>query len=262
MVERHIELLMPNTTQLTPSGDYELLQYLKSCLDEAAEKLSAKFGLVDAMGRPRKAFIIDALLRFGCVGCIRKVFTQMRKQSADNLYLEMHSLAVNLLAGVLTHALCNPKMEVLLEENGRYGRVDVAIKTAAFGAVVEIGNVSVIVEVKTGRNVDLIQVLRYLLEYPKAALLVWRVRKRQVFIVKGERLTSLLCMCAAVAIGRALKLLNNCDIDCPHNPHDTFAIIEKPQELIDEYFDGLADGLPKVVSAVFKALNEEELHAG
>ncbi|MEM0488104.1 MAG: hypothetical protein QW707_02750 [Candidatus Bathyarchaeia archaeon] len=253
--------MKPISLQLASSCNYELLQYLKGFLDEVVERLSAKFELIDARGGPRKAFIIDALLRFGCVGCIRKVFTQMRKRSIDNLYLEIHSLAVNLLAGLLTQALSNQKLEVRLEENGRYGKVDVAIKTAAFGTVVEVGDMSVIIEVKTGRSVDLVQVLRYLLEHPKAALLVWRVRMRQIFIIKGEKLMALLCMCVAIALDRALRLLNDCDVDCCHNPNDAFATMENPQELIDEYFDGLAEGLPKAVSAVFEILNEVQLHA-
>lgn len=259
MVEERIDL-NPGHLQFTSSD--ELLEYLKGCLDEVVERISAKFGLTDMRGRPRKAFIIDALLRFDCVGCIRKVFTQMRKRPTDNLYLEMHSLAANLLAGMLTQALDNPKLKVHLEENGRYGRVDVAIKTAAFGAAVEADDVQVIVEVKTGRCVSLIQALRYLLEHPDAVLLVWRVRKRQIFILKGERLRPILCMCAAIAIYRALKLLNDCDVVCSHNPNASSAIIENPQEHIDEYFDGLAESLPKVVSAVFEVLNEVKLHAG
>ncbi|MEM2145921.1 MAG: hypothetical protein QW279_11205 [Candidatus Jordarchaeaceae archaeon] len=60
----------------------------------------------------------------------------MRTQPVDNLYLEMHSFAVNMLSGALTQALHDQNLTVFCEENDKYGRVDAAIKSTAFGAVI------------------------------------------------------------------------------------------------------------------------------
>lgn len=236
-----------------------LLEYLKNCLNNVSEGLAVKFNLFDGAGRPRKAFIVDSLFRFSCLGCLRKVFTHVRmpNNGVDALYREMHSLAVNLLSGALMHALGNKSLGVYCEDVNDYGRADVVVRSTGFGAVVMAEDASVVVEVKTGKGLSFAQLFRYLLQHPNAVLIVWRVGLRQVFKFKGERLQALLCMYTASAVNRALKLLNGEFTSCEHYPNIWNAKLNgDPQKLLDSYFDGLMESLPKAVAAVVEALKE------
>ncbi|MEM0096785.1 MAG: hypothetical protein QW660_09180 [Candidatus Bathyarchaeia archaeon] len=119
--------------------------------------MAVKFGLFDRAGRPRKAFILDSLLRFSCLGCVKKAFTQTRLRgdggdNIDPLYREIHNFAVNLLSGALMCALDRENLSVCCEDRGDHGVVDVAIKPRGFGVIV-------VVEVKTGRRISLVQTL-------------------------------------------------------------------------------------------------------
>lgn len=242
-----------------------MLEYLRACLDDACTRLAAKFNLFDCAGRPRKAFIADKLFRFHCTGCLWKVFTQTRacNDGVDALYREMHGLAVNLLTGALTQLATGEGFNVYCEKADEYGRTDVVVKPAGFGVVVEANGGCVVVEVKTGKSLSFAQLFRYLLQRPNAVLVVWRVGKRQVFALKGGKLQTLLYMYISSAISRGLRLLKGEVVECHHNLNfDKSAVVSDPQRLLDDFFEGLAEGLPRAVSAVVKALKEAWPGAG
>lgn len=237
----------------------ELLKYLKVWLDDVCYGLAVKFNLFDSLGRPRKAFIADSLLRFHCTCCLQKVFAHMRicDGDVDALYSEMHGFAVNLLSGVLMEMLKGKGFRVCCEDAGDYGRADVVVKSATFGLVVKVNHVHVVVEVKTGRSISFAQLFRYLLWHPDAVLVVWRVGMRQVFTLRGRELQTLLCMYISSAISRALKLLNGEVTECSHNPSlHKYAFISEPQKILDNFFHSLTESLPKAISAIFNALKE------
>ena len=241
----------------------DLLDYLRDSLDDVCSQLADKFGLYDGAGKPRKAFIMDGLFRFSCPGCLCKFFTQMRigSPSVDALYMEMHRFAVNILTGVLAQALNGGEHEVFCEDSHAFGRVDVAIKPSRFGALVEANGACVVVEVKTGRSVSFAQLFRYLLQHGNATLVVWRVTMRQVFALKGERLRALLCLYVSTALARALRLLNGEHATCNHKLSDCEAsAVSEPQRLLDEFFEGLVESLPKVVSVVSESLRGMGCH--
>ncbi len=241
-----------------------LFDYLRDSLEDVCDQLAKKFGLYDGAGMPRKALVMDGLFRFSCLSCLYKFFTQMRmgSPSVDALYMEMHRFAVNILTGTLTHALNDEGYGVDCEDSHEFGRVDVAIKPSRFGASVEANNANVVVEVKTGRSLSFAQLFRYLLQHREATLIVWRVPMRQVFTLKGERLYALLCLYASSALARALRLLNSGEpAPCNHKLHDCGAsTVIEPQKLLDEFFEGLVESLPKVVSAVIESLRSSGCH--
>jgi hypothetical protein len=241
----------------------DLLDYLKDSLDDVCCRLADKFGLYDRAGRSRKAFIMDSLFRFSCPGCLWKVFTRMRtgSPSVDSLYMEMHRFAVNILTGVLAQALDGGMINVCCEDAHEFGRVDVVVKQSQFGAMVEANGACIVVEVKTGRSLSFAQLFRYLLQHRDATLIVWRVPMRQVFVLRGERLRALLCLYVSSAVARALRLLEGEHATCNHNISDGWAsTVSEPQRLLDEFFDGLVKGLPRVVSVVFENLRGMGCH--
>ncbi|MDW8022786.1 MAG: hypothetical protein RMJ15_03470 [Nitrososphaerota archaeon] len=247
------------------SGDIEWsssLECLKMCLDDVCERLAVKFDLFDRLRRPEKTFIVDSLFRFGCMGCLWKALKQKHARigDVDVLYREMHGFAVNVLSGILMQVLGDGCFNVNCEEAGKYGRVDVTVKPTQFGVAVEAGEAYIVVEVKTGKGLSFSQLFRYLLHRPKTILIVWRVRMRQVFTLRGKDLQALLCVYISAAIGRALKLLNSDIGECNHNlGFNGSSAINDPQKLLDDFFQGLAESLPKAVSAVVEALKEAGL---
>lgn len=241
----------------------DLLDYLRDSLDDVCSQLADKFGLYDGAGKPRKALILDGLFRFSCLGCLCKFFTQMRMGSprVDALYMEMHRFAVNILTGVLAQALNGGMVNVCCEDSHEFGRVDVVVKQSQFGAMVEAGGACVVVEVKTGMSVSFAQLFRYLLQHRDATLIVWRISMRQVFALKGERLHALLCLYVSSALARALRLLNGEHATCNHKLSDCGAsAVSDPQRLLDKFFEGLVEGLPRVVSVVFESLRGMGCH--
>jgi len=252
-----LELTSPSKLVIAAQTAVDLLNYLRDSLDDVCCQLADKFGLYDGAGRPRKALIMDGLFRFSCPGCLYKFFTQMRVggSSVDALYMEMHRFAVNVLAGVLAQVLKDREYGVSCEDSYEFGRVDIAIKPSHFGVSVEANNTRVVVEVKTGRSLSFAQLFRYLLQYQDAVLVVWRVPMRQVFTLKGEKLYALLYLYGSSALARALKLLNDENAKCNHKLGDCKApTVIEPQKLLDEFFDGLVEGLPRVASAVIESL--------
>ena len=256
-------LTSPFTLPVDAQSGVDLLDYLKDSLDDVCCRLADKFGLYDRAGRSRKAFIIDSLFRFSCPGCLWKVFTRMRAgiPSVDALFIEMHRFAVNILTGVLAQALDGGMINVCCEDVHEFGRVDVVVKQSQFGATVEANGACVVVEVKTGRSLSFAQLFRYLLQHRDATLVVWRVPMRQVFALKGESLRALLCLYVSTALARALKLLNSEPATCNHKLSDCEAsAASEPQKLLDEFFKGLVESLPRVVSVVSESLRGMGCH--
>ena len=237
--------------------DDDLFEYLRYSLDELCSEIAKKYGLYDSHGRPRKAFVLDALLKYSCYGCINKVFTQLRKtDSIDKLFLQNHKLAVNLLVEQLRHHLKAAGFKVEEEVRGEYGRVDVIIKPTSTGVIVEIGNtIEIIIEVKTGASFTYAQLFRYLIERPNAVIVVWRVTQRQLFILNGRRLRGLLLMVMQAALNRGFAILNGEIEPCSHNPVNAKPYrIEDAQEIVDKFLSSLTKTLPNVVDAVLNVI--------
>ena len=249
-------MLTKEATQQTEANN-EIFEYLRGYLDEVCSSIAEKYGLYDSHGRPRKAFVLDTLLKYSCYGCINKVFTQPRKtDSIDKLFLQNHKLAVNLLVEQLRHHLKAAGFKVEEEVRGEYGRVDVIIKPTSTGVIVEIGNtIEIIIEVKTGASFTYAQLFRYILERPNAVLVLWRVTQRQIIVIDGGKIRGLLLMVMEAALNRGTAILNGDYEECSHNPvRNEPYVIEDAQRLVDDFLSALAETVPRVVETVLRIM--------
>jgi len=239
--------------------DDDLFEYLRHSLDEVCCEIAEKYGLYDSHARPRKAFVLDTLMKYSCYGCINKVFTQQRKTDGiDKLFLQNHKLAVNLLVEQLRHRFkatgFKPKVEE--EVRGEYGRVDIIVKPTSTGVIVEIGNtIEIIIEVKTGASFTYAQLFRYLLERPNAVLVLWRVTQRQIIVIDGGKIRGLLLMVMEAALNRGTVILNGEYEECSHNPvRNEPYVIEDAQAIVDDFLTAIVDTLPVIIESVLNAI--------
>lgn len=235
--------------------DDVFFDYLRSSLDDVCSDLAGKFDLYNSRGEPRKAFILDTLLKYSCCGCIVKVLTRQRRSDrADMLFIQNHKLAVNLLVERLRRRLKlnGFKPEVEGEAGGVYGRPDVIVKPTIMGVVVEVAKtLEIIIEVKTGTGFTYAQLFRYLIGRPNAVLLVWRVTRRQVLVIDGKERCRLLILLIEAALDRGTAILNDEYEECSHNPvRDASYTIEDAQGIVDEFLTALVETIPNVVESV------------
>lgn len=249
--------LKQRTPTTKPEG-HEALNYLKLRIDEMCSEIARKFNLYGSRGKPRKAFIMDALLRYACPGCIFKVLSQpYRRRDIDPIYAENHRLAVNLLVDRLRHRLGEEGLDVTVqgEVYGEYGRVDVLIEPVNCEVMLELGDPGVVVEVKTGKGFSHVQLLRYLIDRPNAAIVVWRVMMRQVFAVEGRKVRQLLLTCMDAAIRRGMRVISGDAPKCSHNPiSGRNYTIDDPQGLIEDFTSRLVETLPEAVDTILGVL--------
>ena len=241
---------------LDPEVEQSFFEHLRQALDEVCVELAEKFNLFTARGKPRKAFILDTLMKYSCHGCIVKVFTQQRKDDrADRLFLENHRLAVGLLVESLRRHL-RENFKVEEEVEGEYGRLDIIVKPTRTGVILKIANMlEVIIEVKTGESFTYSQAFRYLIERPGAILFVWRVTKRQVIKIDGKRRRSLLLLVMEAALERGTAILKGEYGECNHTPvRNTPYIIEDAQAIVDDFLTAVVDTLPVIIESVLNAI--------
>lgn len=224
-------------------------QYLTSVIDELCLQIAEKYGLNDSRGRPRKAFIIDTLIKHPCLGCISKIFRQPQISSnIDNLFLQNHELAVNLLIEQLRQSINQSNLLVEGEVNGEYGRPDVIVKPSNAAVIIQIGKqLEIIVEVKTGTSFSYAQLFRYLIERPNAILILWRVALHQNIVIRGDDVRDLLIMIMETALNRGRDLLNYAYEECIHNPVNSKPYIVKDAQAI---IDNILPALPRAIQSV------------
>ena len=235
--------------------DDNFFDYLRYALDDLCCELAEKFNLYTYRGEPRRAFILDTLLSYSCLGCIIKVFTRERKgDKADALYAQNHRLAVNLLVEELRSIFKNEGLNYRVEEEakGVYGRSDIAIQATATGVLIEVAKtLEILVEVKTGASFTYAQIFRYLIERPNAILILWRVTQHQIIVVEGEKIKRLLARVMETALSRGTAILNGEIEKCKHNPiRDGSYRIKDPQSLVDVFLESLVETIPNVAAAV------------
>jgi len=245
-------------TGLQAKPDDEFFEYLRSYVDELCCKVAEKYKLYDSYGRPRRAFILDTLIKYMCRGCIVKVLTQPRTtDSVDRLFLQNHKIAVNLLVEQLRNRLIAEglKGRVEGEVSGVYGRPDVILKITSTGLIIKVGELEVIVEVKTGTSFSYAQLLRYIIERPNAILVLWRVAQNQTIVIKGTEVRGLLIMVLEAAINRGRDIVNGEYEDCDHNPVSNKPyIVEDAQAIVDNILLPLPRTMQSVVNTVLSVI--------
>jgi len=240
---------------------------LKRLLGEICDEIARKYGILTWDGKPRRAFVLDALLKYSCRGCIRKVLQHPEADNvADALYIQNHRLAVGLLVEGLQSAFRANGFSLGIgqEVNGAFGRPDVVIKPSGACVLVEAGDHEVVVEVKTGQNFAITQIIKYLLDRPHAVGVIWRVLKDQVLIIDPSKHRSLLELCLMAAIMRGADVLTS-EPECEHNPIQNLKSKEvgDAQRILDSYLVALQKSLPKVVGSILEIVqNSSRNNAG
>ncbi|MEM3572856.1 MAG: hypothetical protein QXJ62_01300 [Nitrososphaeria archaeon] len=227
-----------------------LIEELESLIEKVAEKFNLYY-----KGKPRKAFILDALLRYECTGCLLKALTSPQTYSIDSVYIENHKLALSLLYDYLKNRLNTYGVKVVVEEeaSGNYGRVDVILKLTSRSLLLNLPGIHVIIEVKCGRSLKYSQLLRYfLLDENVVMIVVWRVALKQIIVFERTRINNLLLFVTELAIKKARAILEGNAISCEHRRPSTTSVLENPQDLINAVMEGLSD-LPAVVDALVQS---------
>ena len=240
----------------------ETLSWLRSELDRICEEIAKKFNLFDARGRPKKSFIVDTLMRNICPACAIKQLTQPCEDDVDMLYREGHGLALNIFVEILRYELKRNGLNALVEGEvaGDYGRLDVIIRLINQGIMLEFKDAAIIIELKTGISISLIQLLRYGMEYPNSIIVVWRIRMKQFFMIDMRRHGRILFAIMFAALNRGLAILNGAFTECHHNyrgNQNKASRMENPQQLIDELFSSLSSDLPSVLRMILRLAGEK-----
>jgi hypothetical protein len=241
----------------------ESLGRLRSELDRVCEEIAEKFNLFDARGRPKKSFIVDALMRNICPACAFKALTQPREDDdVDALYREGHGLALNILVEMLRYELKRNGLNAVVEgeSSGDYGRLDVIIRLISQGIMLEFKDAAIIIELKTGVSVSLIQLLKYGIENPDSIIAVWRIRMKQFFIIDMRKHRQILLAIMFAAINRGLAILSGTATECHHNNRNSqnkASRVENPQQLLDELFTSITNDLPSIVDAILRLAGEK-----
>lgn len=249
--------MLTRSEEAVPQNPTDEIEHLRDCLDEVCDEIAEKYGLYDSKGNPRRAFILNTLLKYGCRGCIVKVFTQLRKaDNVDRLFLQNHMLATNLLFEQLYDRLAmgNLKCRVDLEVDGKYGRPDIVLKLTNTGLFIKIGEIEIIAEVKTGAGFEYSQILRYLIERPHAIIMLWRVTQRQNIVIKGSEIHELLVLAMESALNRGRDVLRNRH-ECNHNlVHDQPRLINDAQVIVDNILPSLPKAIQSAVNTIFSII--------
>jgi len=236
----------------------EIFSKLKKEVDEVCHQIAEKYNVFDSKGRPKKSFILDVLARNFCPYCIIKELTQMRRdEDVDAIYKEGHNLTLNLLIEALRYGLNSSGVSAVVEGEvkGEYGRADIVVRACKQGILIELGNLAIIVEVKTGMSISLAQILKYAMERPQSIIVVWRVKLRQVFIIDMKSHSRLLLAFMFAIVSRGKAVLSYPFGRCCHNNENISegtkeGGMENPQQYIDELFYSLPKTLPEIVEAV------------
>jgi CRISPR/Cas system-associated exonuclease Cas4 (RecB family) len=249
--------LMPKeSSSAISSEDRDKLDYLKSRLDDLCADIAAKFSIYDSRDKPRKAFILDTLMKYTCAGCIIQALARPYENRADidALYRENHRLAVNMLTQYLQFRLKEEGFNVVDECEGEFGRVDVLVKPTNIGVSLQVKNKEVIIEVKTGRSLSYNQIFRYLFERPDATVIIWRVIMRQILVIRHEQTIHVLFTYMENTIRRAETLLNKDEAKrCAHDYFGKSYPIKNLQKLVDDFMAALID-MARVGDAVLQVL--------
>ncbi|MBS7647682.1 hypothetical protein KEJ24_07580 [Candidatus Bathyarchaeota archaeon] len=114
-------------------------EQLRIWLDKICNDIAIKYGLLTPSGKPRKAFVLDTLLKYSCRGCIRKALQHHEADGrVDALYIQNHRLAIGLLIEGLRSIFESSglSLNVGLEVTGDFGKSDVVVKPTWTGVSV------------------------------------------------------------------------------------------------------------------------------
>jgi len=209
---------------------------LQNLLDQVCSQVAQRFSLYNSNGKPRKATIIDTIAKSSCPTCItKKLSKRVGRNDVDALYRECHMLAVNVLVEELSNFLRAKGHNVIIstEAELEYGKADIVITITRYGVNLKCFGNELMVEVKTGKSLSMSQLFRYLLQDSHSAIVVWRIRNRQILIFKAQEIKPLLMEFVNMICLRAGRLLSSpAPAKCQHSQHFSY---QPSQEELQEH---------------------------
>ena len=232
---------------------------LKKLLEEVCSKIAVHYSLYYGGEKPRKGTIIEVIANSPCLACItKKLSGQSVASDVDSLYKECHRLAVSVLVEELYHLLNKIGYKVLIstEAELEYGKADVLITVTNYGLNLKDKTKELLVEVKTGNSLSLSQLFRYLLDSRSDAIVVWRVRKRQILAFNAQIIEPLLMEFTRMICLRGIRLLLSSQLQpCKHVKQSNYLPTqEELQEMFQDFSEAVIETLPHVVETIFREL--------
>jgi len=243
------------------------VENLKITLNQICSKIASRYNLFSLNGEPRRATIIDILSTSTCVGCIVRRFQQQNRPIIDAVYLENHRLAVGMLVEQLHSFLAKMgyKVSVLTEARLEHSTADILIAPTNYGVNLQHCDNKIVVEVKTGNSLSRAhsQLLRSLIDIPNATVVLWRIKRRQVAVIRRKSLQPMLLAFMRMCILRGERVLAETEpVKCQHSTTwSNFTLSSKEFEnTIHDFADALMDTLPTVMEMVLREIrsNGEE----
>jgi hypothetical protein len=233
---------------------------LKNFLNEICLDLAVRFNLYDLNSKPSNATIVDALAKSSCLICIAEnLSNKKRVNNVDTLYRECHRLAVNVLVEELYYTLdqMGYKVAVSTEADLEYGKADVLITVTNYGLNLKDKTKELLVEVKTGNSLSLSQLFRYLLDSKSGAIVVWRVRKRQVLAFNAQIIKPLLTEFTRMICLRGIRLLLSPQLQpCQHVKQSNYLPTQHElQEMFKDFSEALIETLPYAIETILRELD-------
>jgi hypothetical protein len=236
---------------------------LRETLDQICSQIAQRFNLYNTDGRTRKSTIIDVIARFTCLSCINeRLSDQNVTNDVDALYKECHRLAVNVLVEELYYLLNRMGYKVLISTEAEldYGKADILITVTNYGLNLKGKTRDLLIEVKTGNSLSLIQIFRYLWDSRSNAIVVWRVRKHQVLTFDSQKIEPLLAESIRMICLRGIRLLSSPQIQsCQHltrSPYQPTAT--ELERMFQDFAKATIETLPSVLNTILEQLDINE----
>ena len=229
-------------------------EYLKSSLDHVCSEIAKRFSFYLPNGEPRTAAIIDILASSPRIEQIVRKLQQQHRPNIDAVYLENHKLAVGILVERLRNFLAKRGFEILVltGAESNHGTTDVLIVPTRYGVNLQHNGKKIVIEVKTGKSLSYSQLFRYFFDVSITSMILWRIKKRQVAVLRRKRLQLMLQAYMEMCILRGKRVLS-----FRTREHQNFAMpknftlsSKKLENTVNDFAEGLMETLPVVLDTV------------
>ena len=251
-----------SVNQTTPADKDSHFEYLKSSLDHVCSEIAKRFNFCLPNGEPRTAAIIDILASSPRIGRIVEKLQQQHRPNIDAVYLENHRLAVGILVEQLQSFLTKNgyRVLVLTEAKLKHGTTDVLIAPTRYGVNLQHNEKKIVIEVKTGKSLSYSQLFRYLLHVSNATMILWRIKKRQVAVLRRKNLEPTLQAFMEMCILRGKRVLTAKTVKCQNSAASkNFTLSSKEfEDTFNDFAEALMKTLPIVLKTVLREIGSND----
>lgn len=245
----------------------EDVEKLREELDKLLDRLLEHIRQYYPRAKLSKGTLLAMLAETKCLGCLLKKVIQKYegpRDSVDPWHREKHNMAIDVGSEALYERLeeMGYEAEIITEAESAHGHVDILIKITRYGMNVINGGRTAIVEVKTGNSISLYQLLRYSLDHPDAAIIIWRLLPRHIDSYKPEEIRPALIRFLKMCICRARRFLkefqekkDNGKVSCEHKLPARKSSKGIPKKDLKAFSEALSETLQEFVDEVIRVLD-------